>query len=407
MPEIWTDDEIQMLFALKQAGKQYHEIGQTLHKTFGLRQYTPDSLKHRWARTDWSAFFNDRAKKKKIVDELTDLEVEKQRVIDKTIENNQRIIKREAARTHVLIDNIKSAIYRLPKPKMSDLVYTPNSKHQYTAEHVGVMLSDLHIGAKYTLDDTGGLSEYNLDIFKRRLEKMKRSVLEIVERHRMMYDLPELHIFSLGDVVAGALGCGSWNDSYIDLAITDQLVEGVQALYCVISTWATAFPKVSFYGIYGNHGRSLKKGVGKSYDNWDRVCYEIVKTSLANYSNIEWHIPKAWWLNPTIQGHSFYLCHGDGIRGSMGIPYYGVERAEARIAGIMEQNLDYVLMGHFHNAAEIQTNTSRVMLNGSFVGADMYSLQDLAKNSSPEQKIFGIHKKKGITWTYNIYLDED
>jgi hypothetical protein len=407
MSNTWTDDEIKLLHSLKTAGKKYDEIGEVLSKTFGLRNYSQDSLKHRWARTNWTTFHNGQEAKKKLVNDLTDLETEKQKVIDKTLENNQRIMRREHARTHVIIDNLKSAIYRLPKPKPSELTYKPTVKQQYTAEHVGLMLSDMHIGASYTFDDTGGLSEYNFEIFKRRLERLKRGVLEIAERHRTMYELPVLHVFSLGDVVAGAVGSGAWNDNYIDMSITDQLVAGVQALHNAVATWASAFPKIVFYGIYGNHGRVGKKGQSKSFDNWDRVCYDIVKTALSNYDNIEWHIPKAWWLNPRIQGHSFYLCHGDGIRSSMGIPYYGVERAEAKIAGMMEQRLDYVLMGHFHSPAEIQTNSSRVMMNGSFMGGDMYSLQDLGKNNLPEQKIFGIHKKRGITWTYNIYLDED
>lgn len=406
---IWTDDEAQMFYNLKNAGKQYAEICNILNSSYhgGAKERTEDSLKNKWRNTNWTKLSQSKVQKEQLIKDLTDQEAEKQAVIDRTLANNQRIVRREEARTQVIIDNIKSSIYRLPKPKMSDIVYKPSKKHKYTAEHVGIMVSDMHVGASFTFDDTGGLSEYNLDIFKQRLERLKHAVLEIVERHRHVYELPELHIFCLGDVVAGAPGSGAWNDNYIDLGITDQLMEGVQALYILIAHWATMFPKVHFYGIYGNHGRVGKKGQGKSFDNWDRVCYENCKTALTHFDNVEWDIPKAWFLRPQIQGHSFYICHGDGIRGSMGIPYYGVEKAEAKIAGMMEQRLDYVLMGHFHVPAEIQTNTSRVMMNGSFMGGDMYSTQDLGKNSRPEQKIFGIHKKKGITWTYNIYLDED
>ena len=37
---------------------------------------------------------------------------------------------------------------------------------------------------------------------------------------------------------------------------------------------------------------------------------------------------------------------------------------------------------------------------------DMYSLKDLASGSPPEQKMFGIHPKKGITWVYNLQLNQ-
>ncbi len=399
---VWSDDEAQMFHTLKNAGKQYKEIGETLYTAFGKFR-SEDSLKNKWRSTNWSVLAKTREKKEKLITVLTDKEAEKETLIKRTLANNERFVRREEARTDVIIDNIKSALYRLPKPKKSDITYTPRKgTKKYTAEHVGVMVSDMHIGASYDYEDTGGLSQYNLEIFKKRLNTMKHALLEIVERHRTMYDLPELHIFSLGDVVAGQPGCGQWNDNYIHLGTMEQVTEGTYALRDLLATWSTAFKKITFYGIYGNHGRVGKKGQTKTSDNWDRACYRMLQLSLCEYDNIEWHLPKTWWLNPKIQGHSFYLCHGDGIKGTT---LAGVEKAESKIAGMLEQRLDYFLMGHFHSPAEIQTNSSRVIMNGSFMGGDMYSLRDLGKNSAPEQKIFGIHKKKGITWTYNIYLD--
>ena len=404
----WTEDESQMLFNLKKSKKSYKEIAQLLDASFGRRTYTENSCKKKWNDTNWDIFSAKKEKSSLRIEEIDDMDTEKQKVIETTLSNNARIAKREEARTQIIIDNCKSAIYRLPKPKKSNIVYTPKSKStKYKAEHVGIILSDLHIGEEFTLQDTGGLSEYNLDIFKRRLAKLKKATLEIIERHRHMYELPHLHVFCLGDIVAGSIGAGAWNDNYIRLSIYDQVFHGTEALRDVLSTWSNMFKKVSFYGVHGNHGRVGKRGQEKISTNWDRIVYNHVRTSLEAYPNIEWHIPEAWWLQRLIQQHNFYLCHGDGIRGSMGIPYYGIERAEAKIAGLMEQKVDYILMGHFHSPAEIQTNSSRIVISGSFLGGDMYSLKDLGRGSVPEQKIFGIHEKKGITWTYNIYLDED
>lgn len=403
----WTEDESQMLFNLKKAKKSYKEIANLLRSSFGRRTYSENSCKKKWNDTNWETFIIKKNHKVVKLEEYEDMDVEKQKIIDTTLVNSARILKKESARTQIIIDNCKSAIYRLPRPKQAQLSYKSSSSSKYKAEHVGIILSDLHIGEDFTLQETGGLSEYNLNIFKKRLSKLKQVTLEIIERHRHMYELPHLHIFCLGDIVSGSVGSGAWNDNYIRLSIYDQVFHGTEALRDVISTWSTMFKKVSFYGIYGNHGRVGKRGQEKTSANWDRIIYSHVNTSLENYSNIEWHIPEAWWLQVSIQKHNFYLCHGDGIRGSMGIPYYGIERAEAKIAGLMNEKPDYILMGHFHSPAEIQTNTARVLLNGSFAGGDMYSLKDLGKGCTPEQKMFGIHEKKGITWTYNIYLDED
>lgn len=406
-PSIWTDEETQLLYNLKKAGKKYNEIGEVLKNSIGLRRYTKNCLSNKWRGTDWKNFTHKKETTLKIVEEATDMEMEKEKVIATTLANNQRVLKREQARTEIIIDNCKSAIYRLPKPKASNLHHTPSGRKKYTSEHIGIMLSDLHIGEDFTHADTGGLSEYNLDVFKLRLERMKKHVLEIADRHRNMYEIPELHIFCLGDIIAGEKGAGQWNDSYITLDVYDQIFAGTEALRDVIATWSKAFPVVNFYGIYGNHGRVGKRGKEKASCNWDRICYNHVKVSLSEYDNINWDIPEAWFRQIKIQNHNFYLCHGDGIRGSSGVPYYGVEKAEAKITGLMNDRPDYILMGHFHTPAEIQTNSSRVLMNGAFSGGDMYSLKDLGRGSAPEQKIFGIHKKMGITWTYNIYLDKE
>ncbi|MFW6129642.1 MAG: hypothetical protein ACOC56_00570, partial [Atribacterota bacterium] len=68
---------------------------------------------------------------------------------------------------------------------------------------------------------------------------------------------------------------------------------------------------------------------------------------------------------------------------------------------------DYTLAAHFHSAADLTTNHGRVLVNGSFIGPDVYSLKNLQAGALAEQKIFGIHDKRGITWSYNLGLDID
>ena len=401
----WTNKEIMMLYHLKKAKKTHREIADIMAQE-GNRDYTENSIKKKWNDTDWAHFLSEQGAKEELQAEIESRESEKQKVIESTLASQEKFIRREQARTDLIIDKVCSAIYRLPKPKPSELKYNPKSHQSYREEHMGVMLSDLHIGSSYTLEDTGGLSEFNLEIFHARLNKLKDTVIEIYERHENVCELPVLHVFCLGDIVAGMPDSGSWSNNYIDLDIYDQMFEGVDSLRNTLAVWSQAFKQVKFYGIHGNHGRIGKRGVNKDSTNWDRICYETMRMSMQNYDNIEWQIPKAWWLMENIQNHNFYLTHGDGIRGSMGIPYYGVERAERNIIGLMDKKPDYMLLGHFHSPAEIQTNSSRILMNGSFMGGDMYSLRDLRRKDNAEQKIFGIHEKKGVTWNYNIQLDE-
>ena len=397
----WTDSELLMLYSLKEAGKKFPEIAALMNKSpLANRGYTDNSLQKKYSQIDWVKWLSSKKEIEENAEKLSD----KQQVIESTISAHERTIKRDKARTEVIADSVKSAIYRLPKP--SENFYKPKSS-KYSAEHAGLVLSDLHIGESFSLQDTGGLSEFNFEVFKKRMNVVKESVVEIVHRHRNIYDIPELHVFCLGDIVAGMPEVGQWSQAYIDLDIQDQLWKGVAAIRDALATWSKHFKNVHFYGIYGNHGRMARRGLLKTSTNWDHLCYRFLEQSLSEYKNITWDIPTAWFLQRNILGHEFYLTHGDGIKGSMGIPFYGVTRAESKISAMMKKRPDYFLLGHFHSAAEFQTNSSKVIMNGSFMGGDMYSLRDLNSVSAPEQKMFGIHERKGVTWTYNIHLARD
>lgn len=402
----WNDSELIMLYSLKESGKTFPEIAILMNSSpLACRSYTDNSLRKKYNQIDQSGGWSNWLEGKKTDEENLEKLSDKEQIIESTLSAHEKLIKREKARTEVIVDSIKSAIYRLPKPRPQDIFYKPIKKTKYSDEHAAIILSDLHIGESFTLQDTGGLSEFNHEVFKQRMDIVKKSVIEIATRHRHMYDIPVLHVLCLGDIVAGMPEVGQWSQAYIDLDIQDQLWKGVAALRDTLSTWAKHFKQINFVGLIGNHGRMARKGVVKVSTNWDHLCYKFLEQSLIEYKNIQFDIPSAWFSQRKILGYDFYMTHGDGIRGSMGIPFYGVTRAESKISAMLEDRPDYFILGHFHSAAEFQTNSSRIIMNGSFIGGDMFSLRDLSASSPAEQKMFGIHPSKGVTWTYNIHLD--
>jgi len=53
----------------------------------------------------------------------------------------------------------------------------------------------------------------------------------------------------------------------------------------------------------------------------------------------------------------------------------------------------------------LQTISGEILLNGSVIGSNEYSLGALTLASKPYQLFFGVHKNKGITFRYNLKLD--
>ena len=386
--EDWKPEEEALLFELKAIqGLPYSIISLELKRT-------SESCKSKWRRTTWETkpfYDNTRVRIKQNMKVAL-----AQRISDA---NDRRISVRHMA-TEILADRIEDAVVALPNVKKEVYKFSKKSGQQkHLPEDVGLVLSDAHIGHHHSLSETGGISEYNFEIFKKRVEFLKTAITDIVELHSQLYSLPNLHIFCPGDIVAGMNAAGNWSSTYINMPIVDQAVAGTDAISDMIYYWLGLFENINFYGVYGNHGRCASKGVEKEYVNWDYVCYKFLKERFSDNSRVNFVVPDAWWLMETIRNHKFLLLHGDNARNIKSL-----EAVSERMASITGCIPNYTIAGHFHTATDFSTNFGRVILNGSFVGGDIYSLKELVRSSRPVQKMFGIHDKRGITWTYDLDL---
>ena len=210
----------------------------------------------------------------------------------------------------------------------------------------------------------------------------------------------------MGDVVAGDNSSGEWSQNYISMPIVEQVMEGVNKIKDMLAYWLTIFPQITFYGVRGNHGRTGQKGVEKDFSNYDYLCYRFLELAFQENPRVKFVVPKTWWILAEIRGWKFLMVHGDDVRGGS-FPIKKLTDFESKMMGIIKEIPNYTLAGHFHNSAELSTNHGCVILNGSFVGGDVYSIKTIHANTRPEQTIFGINESRGKTWKYNIDLDHE
>ena len=76
---------------------------------------------------------------------------------------------------------------------------------------------------------------------------------------------------------------------------------------------------------------------------------------------------------------------------------------------LMDSNVDYILMGHFHGGKETTisegcTHDCEVLIAPSFIGSDPYS-DSLMTGSKSAVKIFGFNDLYGHTESYKIILN--
>lgn len=385
----WSHDDLQYLYYAKSQGVPYSTIGQELGRS-------AESCKSKWLKYNWE--------ESGIIDAVHERTLKSKRAafetrMAKSVEDRLSMYR---MRSDIIADRVEKSIKKVPAIKQ--IKWTPPRKKTNRGEEdVGLVLSDLHIGHSHSMEETGGISEYNLEIFIKRLHNLQKSVSDIYELHSSLYELPTLHIFCLGDIVDGSNAAGAWSPVYIDTPVYDQLMLGFEHLSQSIEYLMTVFSKVKFYGVRGNHGRIAPSGVEKDYANWDNLIYNMLRVKFADNPRIEFNIPKTWWIMEKIKDHNFLLVHGDDVRGS-GSAIKNLERFSSAMSGILKQKPDFTICGHFHESTELSSNFGKMIINGSFVGADVYAIKNLHKYSRPEQKIFGINNSHGVTWRYDLDL---
>lgn len=124
----------------------------------------------------------------------------------------------------------------------------------------------------------------------------------------------------------------------------------------------------------GNHGRAGK--AAHEAANWDIVFYRYL--SLASGMAVGLNDEDQPFLRLIrVADCRVALYHGHGIRRTLGIPYYGLERfvRSLRLAEGPWSDVDVVLSGHFHTAGIMRVNHVYIVLSGTAVVGDAWALQ--------------------------------
>tara|TARA_Y100000004_G_scaffold35926_1_gene38463 strand:+ start:7575 stop:8636 length:1062 start_codon:yes stop_codon:yes gene_type:complete len=291
---------------------------------------------------------------------------------------------------------VKDAIADIEIPKITP----PKKDKRKKGEEVAVaVLSDWQLG-KIT-------STYNSEIAAGRVAEFAEKVVELTNIQRASHPVKKIHIWALGDIIEGTdiFAGQQW---LVDSGLYRQIFKnGATMMADFLRVMLANFEEVHFAGVIGNHGRLGRFGQHHYEDNGDRFLYETVRLILADEKRITWDIPegrdgdRAWYTVDRIGNYSCMLIHGDQIRGSLGIPFYGVRKKvlgwkAAAMDGQMPDFKD-VAFGHWHQLYQQEFNGITVRCSGSTESSNHYALENLAAQGRPTQRLMFVHPEKG--WT--------
>lgn len=282
-------------------------------------------------------------------------------------------------------------------------------KSDVVEEDLVAVFSDAH-GDKVVLPERVlGFENYNWRVFCARFETWIDAILNWTQLHLIGHRFPRLWLFCLGDNLEGGIHNAEKHTVFQNamkgaLAIGDVLAAGVSDL-------AATFPEIALVFVPGNHPRFAKRVDWQgAHENFDFLVATQVATRLANYidkGRVTVHAPDSYQAAVQIRGWNFLLSHGHDIKGWAGIPWYGIERKTRRMQALFSQSehpLHYCVFGHFHVQTSLSTPAGENFVNGSWLATDEYVLDTLGAAQAPQQLLFGVHEKRGVSWRLPIQL---
>jgi UDP-2,3-diacylglucosamine pyrophosphatase LpxH len=301
-----------------------------------------------------------------------------------------------------LIDEIRQS-YRFEKVKPTKFERQTTSKGKTPAGVPSLFLSDWHWGETVDPHQVQGLNEFNLDIARRRADRVFNQALEQLFLHQAGQSYDGFTLILGGDMFSGNIH----EELRItnDAPIHDCLLSLAEQLTRHILRVADQFPWVYVPAVVGNHGRIDKKPSAKNAvkDNYDSLLYKLVQImvqgNLGTRCNVEFDIAPSLDLTFNLYGTRYLLTHGDQIRGGGGVAGFwpAMLRTAAsklqRLQQAKQDGFNYMLCGHFHKYG----NVSNVIVNGSLKGLDEWTYRMCFGYEPPIQALWTTHPDYGIT----------
>lgn len=260
-----------------------------------------------------------------------------------------------------------------------------------------LMWSDQHAGEMVSLEETGGLNEYDWSIMMHRHDLLREKLISWAE---IFGPVEELVIAAIGDGVSGDIHdeLKQTNEMPLAEAIVQWGLDGGKWIESLVPY----FKKIRVVCVRGNHSRfSQKPQAKKGYASGDWQASQIQAQVLKQYDSVEFIIPRANRAKLEIYGRKLMLIHGDAVPSStmVGVPWGGMIRYSEKLA--RSHDFDHLLLGHFHEPHAIG---KRIFVNGSTKGVDEYILDRHGTGSPPAQVLLPFHPDHGVCGAQYIDL---
>ena len=317
----------------------------------------------------------------KLIQKELELKKEKVKVQDLKTQVNKQI--RELARKENLGEILEE---KLDKLNMQPRIINDEYKKRISSGRDMVcLISDIHYGVK----TNNAMTPYDSDICKKKMNYLVNKTID----YSLENNIDKLYVLMLGDELSGLIHNTTRLEQRED--VITQVLEVSELLSQAIIKLANNLPYVIVGIAQGNHTRVMAdKKDSLEQENFTRLVKEFIKLKVKNISNIlflENEFDESI-IEINIKGYNLIGLHGQNDR----------LNNISRLTEMFDKKIDYVCLGHFHNAKEFENNKTEVIVNGCFSGDDYAKRMRLYNKAIQKLLLF---TNEGKIATYNINLD--
>ena len=318
---------------------------------------------------------------------------------------------RDMQRTLHRAETVRKSVLGLSDTMPEPPKFIRASHQQSSAEAILMMATDWQWGEVVDLNVMDGVNCYNVDIARRRAERLFKGALELATTY-WTGPPPQRFILVLGgDMISGEIHEELMKtNELLSLPalkdVTGYVIAGINLLLDKLDC------PLDVIVIPGNHGRTTRRPEHKqvaltSYDNLIGDFVELYYQSSKRKRKPSFYTPASGDALVSLFGWNFLITHGDrmGSRGGTGFggAVYTIARGFKRLTqdyAARRIQLDYILCGHFHCSYKLDEGYA----SASLVGPSEFS-RDWRMVPHPASQLFmSIHPRRGITQVRDIQV---
>ena len=320
-------------------------------------------------------------------------EIKKEKMKLQTLNIERTRLDRNQARQELYYEYIGNTCEALPLPHFEPIYLSKEGKGEmhYVAE-----ISDIHYGAEFTSMN----NIYSKEIAVYRLQLFLGHMIDFVKEHK----LNKISLVCLGDTLQGLLRV---NDLKInDSSVVKSTVEIARIIAKLINE-LSAYCYVDYYHVpTANHTQTRPLGSKASEladEDLEYVVGHYIQDLCIMNDRITVHLAEdnQQYIHIEVPFNTVVAGHGHTIKNT--------RTAIRDLSMLMQEDIDYLLLGHFHGGNNFSVNEGtsndyEVIVAPSIVGSDPYS-DSIMKGSKAAAKIYGFNETYGLTEQYKYVLN--